>query len=227
MPQSRRRQFDDVPGGVTEIKRAPAHWPFDFRLDRDSGFLQALAPGCDFGVVDDKRNVPLASCAVRWDTRIGNAGPRGIKQEEHGGAAAKGHSPAREAGNNFKPEDSMIEALRCCQIVCVKGGFAQLTQLHTAKMHFLWPDGKSRLLLSLPDAKLDSCMPEIGKMLVVLGAVIVLLGLALWTGFGAGWLGRLPGDIRIERGHSIFYFPIVTCIILSIVVSLLLSFFRR
>lgn len=64
-------------------------------------------------------------------------------------------------------------------------------------------------------------------MLVILGAVIVLLGLALWTGFGAGWLGRLPGDIRIERGHSAFYFPIVTCIIISIVVSLLLSFFRR
>ncbi|MEO6568765.1 MAG: DUF2905 domain-containing protein [Opitutaceae bacterium] len=49
----------------------------------------------------------------------------------------------------------------------------------------------------------------------------------LWSGFGAGWLGRLPGDIRIERAHSAFYFPIVTCIILSIVVSLLLSFFPR
>ncbi len=70
-------------------------------------------------------------------------------------------------------------------------------------------------------------MPEIGKMLVVLGAVIVVLGLALWSGFGAGWLGRLPGDIRIERGHSAFYFPIVTCIILSLILSLLLSFFRR
>ncbi|MEO8438997.1 MAG: DUF2905 domain-containing protein [Spartobacteria bacterium] len=70
-------------------------------------------------------------------------------------------------------------------------------------------------------------MPEIGKMLVMLGAVIVLLGLALWSGFGAGWLGRLPGDIRIERGHSAFYFPIVTCIIISVVLSLLFSFFRR
>lgn len=64
-------------------------------------------------------------------------------------------------------------------------------------------------------------------MLVVFGMVIVLTGLALWSGFGAGWLGRLPGDIRIERGHSAFYFPIVTCIIISIVVSLLLSLFRR
>ena len=70
-------------------------------------------------------------------------------------------------------------------------------------------------------------MPEIGKIMVVFGAVIIVLGLALWSGFGAGWLGRLPGDIRIERGHSAFYFPIVTCIILSIVVSVLLSLFRR
>ncbi|MDQ3197865.1 MAG: DUF2905 domain-containing protein [Verrucomicrobiota bacterium] len=70
-------------------------------------------------------------------------------------------------------------------------------------------------------------MPELGKVLVVVGAVIVLLGLALWSGVGAGWLGRFPGDIRIERGHSAFYFPIVTCIILSIVLSLIFSLFRR
>ena len=70
-------------------------------------------------------------------------------------------------------------------------------------------------------------MPEIGKMLVVFGIVIVLIGLALWSGFGTGWLGRLPGDVRIERGQSVFYFTIVTCIIISIVISLLLAFFRR
>ena len=61
----------------------------------------------------------------------------------------------------------------------------------------------------------------------MLGAVIVLLGLVVWSGFAPRWLGRLPGDIRIERGNSAFYFPIVTCIILSIVLSLLLSIFRR
>ncbi|MBA3832393.1 MAG: DUF2905 domain-containing protein [Chthoniobacterales bacterium] len=70
-------------------------------------------------------------------------------------------------------------------------------------------------------------MQEIGKLLVVFGGLVVLLGLALWSGVGAGWLGRLPGDIRIERGHSAFYFPIVACIILSIVLSLLFSLFRR
>ncbi|MEO6970978.1 MAG: DUF2905 domain-containing protein [Chthoniobacterales bacterium] len=70
-------------------------------------------------------------------------------------------------------------------------------------------------------------MPEIGKMLMIFGIVLVLLGFALWSGFGAGWLGRLPGDIRIERGHSAFYFPIVTCLIISVVLTLLLSLFRR
>jgi len=70
-------------------------------------------------------------------------------------------------------------------------------------------------------------MQEIGKMLIVFGTVIVVLGFALWSGFGAGWLGRLPGDIRIERGHSAFYFPIVTCIIISVVLSLILALFRR
>ena len=70
-------------------------------------------------------------------------------------------------------------------------------------------------------------MPELGKFLIVLGVVIVVLGLLLWSGVGSGWLGRLPGDIRIERSNSTFYFPIVTCIIISIVLSLVFSLFRR
>jgi len=70
-------------------------------------------------------------------------------------------------------------------------------------------------------------MRELGKLLALFGGIITILGLALWGGFGSAWLGRLPGDIRIERGNSAFYFPIVTCLIISIVVSLILSFFRR
>jgi hypothetical protein len=70
-------------------------------------------------------------------------------------------------------------------------------------------------------------MREFGKFLVMLGAIVLLLGLILWSGFAPKWLGRLPGDIRIEREHSAFYFPIVTCIILSIVLSVLFSIFRR
>jgi uncharacterized membrane protein YidH (DUF202 family) len=68
---------------------------------------------------------------------------------------------------------------------------------------------------------------ELGKLLVIIGIIMALVGLVIWSGFAPKWLGRLPGDIRIEREHSTFYFPIVTCIILSIVLSLLLSIFRR
>ena len=70
-------------------------------------------------------------------------------------------------------------------------------------------------------------MRDVGKFIAVIGVIITLLGLVMWSGFAPKWLGRLPGDIRIEREHSAFYFPIVTCIILSILVSLLLSIFRR
>jgi uncharacterized membrane protein YvlD (DUF360 family) len=70
-------------------------------------------------------------------------------------------------------------------------------------------------------------MRDLGKFLMVIGAVTLVLGAILWSGFAPKWLGRLPGDIRIEREHSAFYFPIVTCIIISFVLSLLLSIFRR
>jgi hypothetical protein len=70
-------------------------------------------------------------------------------------------------------------------------------------------------------------MRELGKFVVIIGIIMTLVGLVIWSGFAPKWLGRLPGDIRVEREHSAFYFPIVTCIILSIVLSLLLSIFRR
>ena len=66
---------------------------------------------------------------------------------------------------------------------------------------------------------------EVGRFIVTIGVITTLVGLVLWSGFAPKWLGRLPGDIRIEREHSSFYFPIVTCIVLSIVLSLLLSLF--
>jgi hypothetical protein len=68
---------------------------------------------------------------------------------------------------------------------------------------------------------------ELGKFLVIIGVITSLVGLVIWSGFAPKWLGRLPGDIRIEREHSVFYFPVVTCIVLSILLSLLLSIFRR
>jgi len=68
---------------------------------------------------------------------------------------------------------------------------------------------------------------ELGKALVILGVVIVLVGALLWSGFGKGWLGQLPGDVHYNKGNFSFHFPIVTCLILSILLTLLMWLFRR
>ncbi len=69
-----------------------------------------------------------------------------------------------------------------------------------------------------------------GWVLVVLGLVIVGIGLAWVFAPSIPWLGRLPGDIHIERGNVRFVFPVVTCLLLSVALSLLLwliRWFRR
>lgn len=69
---------------------------------------------------------------------------------------------------------------------------------------------------------------EIGRLLMILGGFILLLGLLL-TLF-PGKLGRLPGDIHVEGEKWSFYFPVVTCILLSVLLTLLLwflSWFRK
>ncbi len=70
-------------------------------------------------------------------------------------------------------------------------------------------------------------MTELGKTLVVFGLILTLVGLALWSFGGLPMIGRLPGDIYIRRGNFAFYFPLATCIVLSIVFSLVLMFLRR
>lgn len=70
-------------------------------------------------------------------------------------------------------------------------------------------------------------MNDIGKTLVVIGVAIVVVGLVMWTGIGRGWLGKLPGDISYNRGNSSFHFPIVTCLLISVVLSAILWLFRR
>lgn len=67
---------------------------------------------------------------------------------------------------------------------------------------------------------------ELGRVLMVLGGLLLLAGIVL-TAFGGLGLGRLPGDFVYRRGHFTVYFPIVTSILLSIVLSLLLWLFRR
>ena len=63
-----------------------------------------------------------------------------------------------------------------------------------------------------------------GRLLIAAGVVLVVVGLAIQLGLP---LGRLPGDIRIQRGRSTFYFPIVTSLVISVVLSLLAVVFRR
>lgn len=63
-----------------------------------------------------------------------------------------------------------------------------------------------------------------GKTLVIVGLVIAALGVVMMLGVP---LGRLPGDIAVRRGNFSFYFPLTTSIVLSIVLTLLLAWFRR
>ena len=68
---------------------------------------------------------------------------------------------------------------------------------------------------------------ELGKFLVIAGLLLAAVGALLWSGFGKGWLGRLPGDIHYSKGDFSFHFPIVTCLLLSAILTLLLWLFRR
>ena len=70
-------------------------------------------------------------------------------------------------------------------------------------------------------------MNDLGKWLVLAGVAIALIGLVLWKTGGLGPLGRLPGDISIERGNSSFHFPIMTCLLISAVLTLLSWLLRR
>jgi hypothetical protein len=67
----------------------------------------------------------------------------------------------------------------------------------------------------------------LGKLLMVLGAVLLGVGVFFWLGGKLPWLGRLPGDIVIKRENFTFYFPLATCIVLSVLLSLLLAWLRR
>ena len=74
-------------------------------------------------------------------------------------------------------------------------------------------------------------MADVGRMLVLLGIVLIVVGGMLWLGGAVGgkvpFLGRLPGDIHVERGNWSFYFPLTTSLLLSIVLTLVLAFLSR
>ena len=66
----------------------------------------------------------------------------------------------------------------------------------------------------------------IQKTLIIIGVLFILVGL-LYPFLRDIGLGRLPGDIVVKKENCSFYFPIVTCIVVSVVVSLILMFFRK
>jgi Protein of unknown function (DUF2905) len=65
-------------------------------------------------------------------------------------------------------------------------------------------------------------MTDVGRALVVLGLGVAAIGVVLLVFGRVPWLGRLPGDIHIHRGNFTFYFPLTTCILVSVLLTLLL-----
>ena len=71
-------------------------------------------------------------------------------------------------------------------------------------------------------------MIDVGRALIVVGVVIALVGVVCLAAGKLPWLGHLPGDINVERERVSFHFPIVTCLLVSAVLTLLLNLlFRR
>jgi len=72
-------------------------------------------------------------------------------------------------------------------------------------------------------------MVPIGRVLIILGIVLLLLGLILTYShlFPFSRIGRLPGDISFKKGSFSFYFPLTTCIVLSLILTLILYLFRK
>jgi hypothetical protein len=68
---------------------------------------------------------------------------------------------------------------------------------------------------------------ELGTLLIVLGSIALAAGAVLLLADRLPWLGRLPGDVVVRRGPVTFYFPLVTCLVLSVVLTVLLNLFWR
>jgi hypothetical protein len=70
-------------------------------------------------------------------------------------------------------------------------------------------------------------MMDLGRLLMIAGGVLLLLGVVFSLGARLPWLGRLPGDIVIERENFRFHFPLATSIVISILLSLVAALWRR
>jgi len=70
-------------------------------------------------------------------------------------------------------------------------------------------------------------MSDMGKWLIVLGLAIAACGILIILSGKIPWLGKLPGDIYIKREHFSFYFPLATCILISIIISFIFWLIRK
>jgi len=61
---------------------------------------------------------------------------------------------------------------------------------------------------------------NVGRLLILVGAVLVILGLTFLLGGKIPWIGKLPGDIYIQKKNFSFYFPLTTCILISIILTM-------
>ena len=70
-------------------------------------------------------------------------------------------------------------------------------------------------------------MPPLGRTLILIGAALMALGVVLQLAPHIPLVGKLPGDIRIEREGYSLYFPVTTCVVLSVLVTLVLQLIAR
>jgi hypothetical protein len=70
-------------------------------------------------------------------------------------------------------------------------------------------------------------MPGFAKTLIFIGILLVVIGVIFSFAGKVPWIGRLPGDLMIEREGYTYYFPLTSCILISVIISLVLYFFRR
>ncbi|HPP06408.1 MAG TPA: DUF2905 domain-containing protein [Syntrophorhabdaceae bacterium] len=70
-------------------------------------------------------------------------------------------------------------------------------------------------------------IPGFGKIFIIIGIFFIIIGIAFMFGDKIPYIGRLPGDIHIKKENFSFYFPITTSIIISIILTLLFSIFKK
>ena len=70
-------------------------------------------------------------------------------------------------------------------------------------------------------------MNDLGKLILVIGLLTAVVGAILWSGVGRAWFGRLPGDINYAKGNFSFHFPLITCLLISLILTVLMWLLRK